>query len=601
MNRLYSVIFIIMCLGLAVAAKAENIWADHVVYNWDGTTATYTPGTGDNMTHGPFHSSVLWNNPLAILGKPNTLDRDDTASNGGNFREINMVWVAWYKGTNDYTLDGTPYTTGYNAGLTGNNGCGLKRTTVSGVTTVGQIVVEFDEPIVNNPCNPYGVDLIIHGNSSFATGIMIYENSNMDTYVLTAFGGGSLTGPNSPGAVFAEPVMISVAQSLDGPWFTFSTAPGDATVTADNYFPTQPYKWDSENHVWTSEELDWTKPVNPWIVNYFGNQTVADAIKLYAGSAGGTGLDLDWLTDDQGNAASLEWIKYVKFSDPDNNQGEICAVARTSPVKLGDLMSVTQEMIDLGLSELNFVDANDSFLRVHLWVTAISDPEKPVQIQAHLLTSLDNYVNSPTNFIVAYQVASQFILYSDASAETTVDMSLYVGNSYIGDGSDLAVLQWNGQSWDDLSITGYDSENKMISFAATLDANSAFVITQSSVLTPGDANGNGKVDVGDLGILAANYGRNLQAQGVPQAQWWGLGDFNGDGTVNVGDLGILAANYGSGGTDNASFASDYATAFGSTATNNKADDETSGIICSSLGLSLITLLVMGTLLIKLEE
>ena len=56
---------------------------------------------------------------------------------------------------------------------------------------------------------------------------------------------------------------------------------------------------------------------------------------------------------------------------------------------------------------------------------------------------------------------------------------------------------------------------------------------------PGDANGDGTVDVGDLGILAANYGLTSGAT-------WAKGDFNNDGKVDVGDLGILAANYGTG-------------------------------------------------------
>ena len=39
---------------------------------------------------------------------------------------------------------------------------------------------------------------------------------------------------------------------------------------------------------------------------------------------------------------------------------------------------------------------------------------------------------------------------------------------------------------------------------------------------PGDANNDGKVDVSDLGILAANYG-------ITSGATWGQGDFNTDG------------------------------------------------------------------------
>ncbi len=53
---------------------------------------------------------------------------------------------------------------------------------------------------------------------------------------------------------------------------------------------------------------------------------------------------------------------------------------------------------------------------------------------------------------------------------------------------------------------------------------------------PGDANLDGTVDVGDLGILAANWSSSSGT--------WALAEFNGDGTVDVGDLGILASHYG---------------------------------------------------------
>jgi hypothetical protein len=53
---------------------------------------------------------------------------------------------------------------------------------------------------------------------------------------------------------------------------------------------------------------------------------------------------------------------------------------------------------------------------------------------------------------------------------------------------------------------------------------------------PGDANNDGAVNVGDLGILAANWNGS--------GKTWATGDFTGEGTVNVGDLGVLAANWG---------------------------------------------------------
>ena len=53
---------------------------------------------------------------------------------------------------------------------------------------------------------------------------------------------------------------------------------------------------------------------------------------------------------------------------------------------------------------------------------------------------------------------------------------------------------------------------------------------------PGDANGDGKVDINDLTIVLANYNQT----GVN----WNAGDFNGDGKVDINDLTIVLANYG---------------------------------------------------------
>ena len=69
--------------------------------------------------------------------------------------------------------------------------------------------------------------------------------------------------------------------------------------------------------------------------------------------------------------------------------------------------------------------------------------------------------------------------------------------------------------------------------------------------------------------------------------------------MNVGDLGILAANYGTGVSGALDFASDYAKVFG---TEAEDDAEEPGSICSGLGLPLIVgVLLAGLMLVKLEE
>jgi hypothetical protein len=115
---------------------------------------------------------------------------------------------------------------------------------------------------------------------------------------------------------------------------------------------------------------------------------------------------------------------------------------------------------------------------------------------------------------------------------------------------------------------------------------------------PGDANLDGKVDVSDLGILAANYGTTAGAT-------WDKGDFNGDGKVDVSDLGILAANYGTGTGGSIDFIAD-AKALGLAAGDGpeaaKDESPTTSLGCSSAGLPLIAgLALIGLMIVKLDE
>ena len=55
----------------------------------------------------------------------------------------------------------------------------------------------------------------------------------------------------------------------------------------------------------------------------------------------------------------------------------------------------------------------------------------------------------------------------------------------------------------------------------------------------GDCNGDGVVDVGDLGIVSGNYGKDCFYKDGPL-----YGDVTHDGHCNVADLGVLSGNYG---------------------------------------------------------
>jgi hypothetical protein len=142
----------------------------------------------------------------------------------------------------------------------------------------------------------------------------------------------------------------------------------------------------------------------------------------------------------------------------------------------------------------------------------------------------------------------------------------------------------------------YDLNNDGLATTADVD----YLIHVLLHTNYGDANLDGAVDVGDLGILAANYGTSSGAV-------WSQGDFNGDGAVDVGDLGILAANYGTGSSICSSFEEDYAKVFNPSVGSEGSDelvgeDAPESTLCSSLGFSLISgLILMGWLLLRLDE
>lgn len=95
---------------------------------------------------------------------------------------------------------------------------------------------------------------------------------------------------------------------------------------------------------------------------------------------------------------------------------------------------------------------------------------------------------------------------------------------------------------------------------AAVDASSKIADAETKLLQArygrtGDMNGDGKVDVQDLEILAANSGKSINPGGPPLA-----GDLNGDGVVNDADLTILQEHFDfdapfSDGTSNTSPAS----------------------------------------------
>lgn len=219
------------------------------------------------------------------------------------------------------------------------------------VTTLGdgaEIVVRFDHQVADDAGNPYGIDFIVFGNSFFENGGYLEPYTDMNDYFLI-----------SPAAIYDEPVTVSV--SADGEnWYTYSGGP-----FADANFPTNAYAWDYESHCWGAE-LDWTKPVDPNLkISDFDGLSVARAIELYDGSAGGTGFDLA--------ESGFEWIEYIKVQSTDF--GEVDGFADVAgcgdynhPYPVGDLSGDCR------------VDYDDVMLLCGYWLAEISGPDDPAAV-----------------------------------------------------------------------------------------------------------------------------------------------------------------------------------------------------------------------------
>lgn len=165
----------------------------------------------------------------------------------------------------------------------------------------GSLTVRFDQPIRNDPLNPYGLDFIVFGAAGF-----IITNGD--------YTGGGIT----DGSVFGDsagPTHVSV--SADGAlFFTLDTtrAPG-----VDGLFP-------------TDGGGDFTRPVNPALTSAaFAGLGLAGIRALYDGAGGGTGFDLAWAVDADGQPVALDEVRFVRV-DVLADRAEIDAFAVVAPI-----------------------------------------------------------------------------------------------------------------------------------------------------------------------------------------------------------------------------------------------------------------------------
>jgi hypothetical protein len=393
---------------------------------------------------GPF-GPVPYHDPNAVLGAPATWFHDAFAmfSGGDTNRRVKLVEPAFHHSPTN----------------TGSLGTNLILTLDAG----SEIIVRFDQPIVDNPVHPYGIDLLVFGNSFYAPNQFINETTDMASCVLN-------------GTIFTEPLKVSVSPGFTGqigevadepdtwPWYRYDSGP-----FADGVFPTQAYHWNRATTNWSSDLMDFTKPVNPAMQSIIGagGLTAADAIDLYTGAGGGAGFDL--------RESGFAWIQYVKVEgiDPDFSVGEVDAFAAVRPMAIGDSLSLTPENILSNTATLYF--QKPDAIHENVVTLAFTEVSAVAKVSTSPLTNWNDFAVLPGLARTAVQISLEPIL-GNTPVTFTADLALAVGTNYSGIGGDLIVLQCSGTNWTALPFT-YHATNQHVRVAGITNL-SAFVVVQ---------------------------------------------------------------------------------------------------------------------------
>lgn len=169
----------------------------------------------------------------------------------------------------------------------------------------GELVLAFDQPIVDDPRNPWGIDLIVYGNAMFGD---------------LAYPGGV------PGYLFDEGGTIEL--SADGvTWHAVPGAVADGGLPTMGYADVGPY-----STVAGLVPTDPARPVDPTITaDTLLGAAYEDVVAAYDGAAGGTGIDLASV-----GLASAGFVR-IRVAADAATVPEVDAVVAVRPRRVGDV------------------------------------------------------------------------------------------------------------------------------------------------------------------------------------------------------------------------------------------------------------------------
>jgi hypothetical protein len=216
--------------------------------------------------------------------------------------------------------------------------------------------------------------------------------------------------------------------------------------------------------------MDFTKPVNPAFQSMIaaGGLTAADAVDLYAGSGGGTGFDL--------TPSGFESIRYVKVAGAGGfSGGELDALTVVRPRMVGDALTLHPDNVASNLATLQFkwLDLAD-MTQLKLEFTAI---DHAALVSTAPVTNQASWPALPGTPLNEVQIAVD-PLPASGTVSALANMTLSVGPSYTGQGTDLRVLQFNGADWIDLPFA-FDAATSQIKLTG-ITTFTTFVVTQQT-------------------------------------------------------------------------------------------------------------------------
>jgi len=424
--------FSIAAAGYPSDSSDPNYAAETTAYNDhqeappspDGTYVAYVCNTNDFavqiVSTNNIYPSSPYNNPVAVLGRP-TLQFFDPFD-GSVTDRVSIIDDPF-----NVTPQGAPVITEIKNG--------------------GQITVKLGRKVYHSPSNPYGIDLIVYGNSFFSasgTSGVISDNTDLSVAVL---GSGA----------YGHGTVVSVSQ--DGVnWYSLPSV--------SYLFPDNAYRWDHTNASWTAELMNPNKPLNPILyTNNLGGKTVASALDQFVGASGGSGFNLQ--------STGLPWIQYVQIQPASGTYTVIDAIAAVNPVTVGDALSVMPDNVTAGAAGLAFQSPGDSSRnQISINFGSVNGPTK---ISTVSLSEFSSFAPVSGTVSSAYQIQSR-PFGAAGSVAYTADVALRAGNGYSGDGSDLRVYQWNSTNWVNAPFS-FNATNDQVLLSGVTNF-SAYVVAQ---------------------------------------------------------------------------------------------------------------------------